>query len=169
MASNSILNGTPNLSVRSAKQQDMKAVFQMIKELAEWEKMSHKLRLDEEQLTKDFINKAFHSLVVEAEDRSLVGYAIYNIDYSTWEGKSLILVDLFIKEKYRGKKIGEQLFISVMKAGDAQGCQKAYFHVLSWNPAIKFYKRLGCTDGSPYLVYRLEHDNFKKLVNTSKL
>ena len=50
--------------------------------------------------------------------RKLIGYAIYYIGYSTWNGKKFYLEDIMVTEKHRGKGIGKKLFKSVTKVSN---------------------------------------------------
>ena len=43
-------------------------------------------------------------------DKILVGYAVYFFSYSTFEGRSLYLEDLYVNSNYRSKGIGTTLW-----------------------------------------------------------
>ena len=45
----------------------------------------------------------------------LVAYALYYNKYSTWNGKAMLLEDLYCSPEYRSKKIGSALFRAVVK------------------------------------------------------
>lgn len=76
----------------------------------------------------------------------IVGYAICFYGYSTWEGKTFYLEDLYVKQDYRRKGYGEMLFKAVVAHAQLNGCTRVDFHVLGWNPAKKFYQQMGATN-----------------------
>lgn len=45
--------------------------------------------------------------------RTVIGFAVYFPTYSTWDGKAMMLQNLFVKESYRGRGVGRMLFCSV--------------------------------------------------------
>lgn len=51
----------------------------------------------------------------ETPKQQLIGYAIYFYSYSTWEGKSIYLEDLYVTPEYRAKGVGSALFNKVAK------------------------------------------------------
>ncbi|XP_028129830.1 thialysine N-epsilon-acetyltransferase isoform X3 [Diabrotica virgifera virgifera] len=155
------------VTIRRAELDDMPQVFQMIKELAEYEKV-HKLRIDQKTLEKDYAENspAFQCLVAETSDGQLIGYAVYSDMYSTWDGKSVYLEGLYVKPDYRGGTIEKNLFLTVLKNGHASGCKRSFFHVLNWNPMIKVYQELGATNVTQmdmFNVFRMETEALDKL------
>ncbi|KAI4464549.1 diamine n-acetyltransferase [Holotrichia oblita] len=135
------------VNIRPAKKEDMAAVFNLIKELADFEKMSDQVRINEKVLIKDGFESSsplFTSYVAEI-DNTIIGYAIYYIRYCTWVGKSVFLQDLYVDPNYRKQSVGKKLFCQVAKDAYEIGGQLD-FHVLSWNPAIEFYKGVGAED-----------------------
>lgn len=59
---------------------------------------------------------AFNCLVAEfTKDKSIVGYALYFPTYSTWQGRSMMLEDLYVRTSERRHGIGHKLFNAVAK------------------------------------------------------
>jgi GNAT superfamily N-acetyltransferase len=86
----------------------------------------------------------FKALVAETDSGEIIGFALYYFVYYTWVGKSLYLDDLYVKEAYRGHKIGSALLKQVIQFGKDNNCKRIRWQVLDWNkPAIEFYKKLG--------------------------
>ncbi|KAL1490464.1 hypothetical protein ABEB36_013152 [Hypothenemus hampei] len=118
-------------------------------DLAEFERLEHTMTLDAATLEKDGFDSdtpAFTCLVAELSDGYIVGYALYYTSYSTWLGRSIFLEDLYVQPAYRKNGIGMQLFLAVAKIAHETPSKRMDFHVLSWNPAGDFYKRLGAVD-----------------------
>ncbi|KAL1490463.1 hypothetical protein ABEB36_013152 [Hypothenemus hampei] len=138
-----------SVTIRRAKREDMAKVFKMIRDLAEFERLEHTMTLDAATLEKDGFDSdtpAFTCLVAELSDGYIVGYALYYTSYSTWLGRSIFLEDLYVQPAYRKNGIGMQLFLAVAKIAHETPSKRMDFHVLSWNPAGDFYKRLGAVD-----------------------
>uniref|UniRef100_A0A1Q3FFQ5 N-acetyltransferase domain-containing protein n=1 Tax=Culex tarsalis TaxID=7177 RepID=A0A1Q3FFQ5_CULTA len=96
----------------------------------------------------------------------LIGYAIFFYSYSTWQGKSLFLEDIYVKPDYRGAGHGEVLFRALVRHARENGCARFDFHVLAWNPAKKFYARMGAenlTETEEWQFFRLTRDKMDRL------
>lgn len=90
--------------------------------------------------------------------REPIGYALCYYYYSTWEGKSLFLEDLYVRPASRKSGVGKKLFNTVEKFAKDDGCLRLDFQVLNWNPAIGFYERLGAinlTAAEGWQIYRV--------------
>ena len=68
-------------------------------------------KISAEVLEKDGFGdeKFFHCFVAEHSDKSLIGFALYNITYSTWEGKQVYMEDLYVQPQHRSKGIGTKV------------------------------------------------------------
>ena len=45
-------------------------------------------------------------VAVDSEYSQLVGYVLYFYSYSTWQGKSLYMEDIYVQPEHRKKRIG---------------------------------------------------------------
>ncbi|XP_050071167.1 thialysine N-epsilon-acetyltransferase [Anopheles maculipalpis] len=98
--------------------------------------------------------------------RKLIGYAICYYSYSTWQGKSLALEDIYVRPAYRGNGYGELFFRALAKHAQDTHCSRMDFHVLNWNPATKFYQRMGAvdlTETESWHFYRVQKDAIGRL------
>ena len=128
--------------IRSATEQDFEAILGLIKELALFEKAPEKVTNTVEQMKAEQAH--FQAWVAEKTDGEIIGFALFYFVYYTWVGKSLYLDDLYVKEAYRGHKIGSKLLDKVIEIGRQNNCKRIRWQVLNWNkPAIDFYKKLG--------------------------
>ncbi|XP_044266997.1 thialysine N-epsilon-acetyltransferase [Tribolium madens] len=158
-----------NVIIRKAKKEDMIQVYKLIKALAEFEKLEDQVKIDESTLIKDGFetgNPAFTCLVAEVSDGHIVGYALFYMSYSTWLGKSVFLEDLYVQPAYRKIGIGKQLFMAVAKTAYELSSKRLDFHVLSWNPAVDFYKSLGAeslTVSEKWELFRLNEEALNKM------
>ncbi|CAL68458.1 GNAT family N-acetyltransferase [Christiangramia forsetii] len=133
------------INIRKATKVDMKAVLELINELAVFEKEPEAVIIDENDLIRDGFgeNPAFHCFVAEANGK-IEGMALLYFRYSTWKGKTVHLEDLVVREKFRGKGLGSALYTKVIKFAAEQKVKRAEWVVLNWNKeAADFYRRSG--------------------------
>ena len=129
-------------SIRPATEADFEAILGLIKELALFEKAPEKVINTVEQMKSE--QAYFQAWLAEKADGEVIGFALFYFVYYTWVGKSLYLDDLYVKEAYRGHKIGSKLLDKVIEIGKQNACKRIRWQVLNWNtPAINFYKKLG--------------------------
>ena len=129
--------------IRKGTRADLPAVFDLIKELAEYEKALDEVSISLEELEVDGFgaHPEYWFLVAEA-DREIVGISFYYIRYSTWKGRFLYLEDLVVKEAYRGKGVGAALFEETIRIAQEIEVNGMTWQVLDWNTlAIDFYKK----------------------------
>ena len=124
----------------------IEAVFQLIKELAVYEREPDAVIIDE-QLLQDVL---FHQRLaygwVAEEEGEIIGLAICYIRFSTWKGPCAYLEDLIVREAHRGKGIGKRLLDQVVLHAKEQGWPSVQWQVLDWNQsAIDFYERYGAS------------------------
>jgi GNAT superfamily N-acetyltransferase len=132
---------TPRLAVK----EDMEQVWQLIKELAVFEKEPEAVEISPSDLVKHGFgdHPEFVCFVIEDGER-IFGMALVYPRYSTWKGKALHLEDLIVSENYRGQGYGTLLLDAVVKYGSNLGVNRISWEVLDWNEdAIFFYESKG--------------------------
>ena len=146
---------TKSYHIRPATAQDFPAILGLIKELSLFEKAPEKVTNTVSQMQAE--QDLFRALVAETNEGKIIGFALYYFVYYTWVGKSLYLDDLYVKEAYRGHKIGSALLDKVIQFGKDNNCKRIRCQVLEWNkPAIDFYKKLGANLDGEWLNCDLE-------------
>jgi GNAT superfamily N-acetyltransferase len=131
------------VSIRLANESDVNAIFDLIKELAVFEKAEFELINTPEQLLKDGFNDnpSYYCLVAE-KNQIVVGMSFLYVRYSTWKGKVLYLEDLVVKDNDRNKGIGTLLMNSTIEFAKLNGFNRIQWQVLDWNTdAIRFYQK----------------------------
>ena len=129
--------------IRPGKKSDIPQVFNLIKELAEYEKALDKVSNTVEKLEEDGFgpNPVYELFVAEIEN-NIVGIALTYYRFSTWRGKVMYLEDLIVKEHMRRKGIGKKLFDMVLDHAKVTSCVGLSLQVLDWNDlGINFYKK----------------------------
>ena len=147
-----------NIKIRKATKNDMGQVLELIKELAVFEKEPNAVEVTVKDLQREGFGDAplFTSFVAEIASE-IIGIAIIYFRFSTWKGRTIHLEDLIVKEKMRGKGVGEALYTEVIKYGFDQGVKRIEWNVLDWNEgAIKFYERTGARIAKDWSVVQMD-------------
>lgn len=133
------------IDIRNGTKEDLPAAFELIKELALYEKAPDEVNNTVEMMEKDgFGEKPIFWFIVAEEDGVIVGMSMYYFRYSTWKGKRLYLEDLIVTEEKRGLGIGKGLFEKTLAIASETNCTGMMWQVLDWNePAINFYQEYG--------------------------
>lgn len=144
--------------IKVANVSDIPLILSLIKELAEYEKLSHEVVATEEMLTETLFGHKSHieALVGYLHDKP-VGFALYFHNFSTFLGrKGIYLEDLYVKPEARGKGVGQKILVYLARLAKERGCGRLEWSVLDWNtPAIEFYKKIGAKPMDEWTVYRL--------------
>ncbi len=151
---------------------DAPLILDMIKGLADYEKLSHAVVATEEQIRDTLFGAKPAAEVLLAESNGeWVGFALFFPTYSTFLAQpGLYLEDLYVKPHARGKGFGKALLTELAKIAVARGYGRVEWAVLDWNaPAIGFYKKLGAVPMDEWTTYRLTGSELQKLAdpNTS--
>jgi len=144
--------------IRPGRKEDLPQVLELIKELAEYEKMPDQVWNTVEAMEKDgFGENPIYGLLVAEKEGRLVGYSIYYYRYSTWKGKRLFLEDILITKAERGNGAGKELFEKTIEIGKRENCTGMMWQVLDWNtPSIEFYKKYGTEFSDEWLNCHLD-------------
>jgi GNAT superfamily N-acetyltransferase len=137
---------------------DVPVILELIRGLAEYEKLSDQVNATEEKLgaTLFGLHPAAEVLLAYAGE-TCAGFALFFQNYSTFLAKpGIFLEDLFVKPEFRGSGIGRALFTRVGKIAKERGCGRFEWEVLDWNtPAIGFYKSFGAVAMDEWTKYRV--------------
>ncbi len=131
--------------IRNAKPEDAPSVFQLIQELAEYERAPHEVINSPGQMLRDgFPETPWFGCLVAEHQGQVVGMALWYLRYSTWKGVCMYLEDLYVQPAFRRQGTGKALFLSLKEYAEKKQCRRLVWQVLDWNePAIRFYEQLG--------------------------
>ena len=164
------VNTVPDLEIRPATEKDAALILSFIKELAEYERLSHEVVATEEILRETLFDNSFGTEVVIAYLKETpVGFALYFHNYSTFLGRSgIYLEDLYVRPDYRGKGVGRELLMHVAQVARERDCGRLEWSVLDWNePAIKFYRKLGANPLDEWTTFRVTGEALDRLAGES--
>ena len=146
------------LQIDPATEADVPLILQMIKSLAEYERLGHEVVATEAMVRNSFFGPTPHASAVMARiDGRAVGFAIWFPTYSTFLSKpGIYLEDLFVFPEFRGKGVGRALLRHLARIAVQQGCGRIEWSVLNWNEtAIRFYRGISARAMDEWTVYRL--------------
>ena len=149
-------------TIRPATPGDVPVLFELIKALAEYEKLSHAVTGNAETLKAHlFGEKPYAEALIAEYESQAVGYALFFYNYSTFLTKpGIYLEDLFVLPEYRDRGIGKALIKSVGKIAIERNCGRLEWSVLDWNePAIAFYENLGASVLPEWRICRVTEDS----------
>ncbi len=132
----------------AATPDDVGYVLEMIRALAEYEKLRHLCIATEESLKVAlFAPRAAAEVILGWEDDRPVAFALFFHNFSTFLGrKGLYLEDLFVQPAFRRRGYGRALLIHLAHIAVQRECGRFEWAVLDWNaPAARFYESLGAT------------------------
>jgi GNAT superfamily N-acetyltransferase len=146
------------LTIRRAEEHETPQILQFVRELADYEKLSHQVVATEEGLKASLFGaRPYAEVVFACLDGQPVGFALFFHNYSTFLGRpGIYLEDLYVRPAVRGKGVGQRLLSWLAQAAVDRGCGRLEWSVLDWNePSIRFYKNLGATPMDEWKIFRL--------------
>jgi GNAT superfamily N-acetyltransferase len=155
-----------DIQIRPATEADVPLLFELILELAAYEKLAEKVAGDAEVLRASlFEEKAAEALLIETADGEAVGYAIFFTTFSTFECRSGVwLEDVYVRPEHRRGGIGRMVMEHLAQLTLERGHVRLEWVALDWNePALNFYEKLGARRLDDWVIHRLERDGIKRL------
>jgi len=153
-----IATGLPDFALREARAEDCGLILALIRELAEYEKLSHEVVATEEVLRETLFGEHPCAEVVFGEYKGeAVGYALFFHNFSTFTGRpGIYLEDIYVKPEMRGRGYGKRLLTWVARLAVERKCSRMEWSVLDWNePSIRFYRSLGAVAMDEWTAQRL--------------
>jgi GNAT superfamily N-acetyltransferase len=156
---------TTTATIRPATEDDVQLIFDLICELATYEKLRDDVVGSPELLRASlFEERAAEALIVELEGEP-VGYALYYTTFSSFETRSGIwMEDVYVRPESRRGGIGLQILEHLAALALERGHVRLEWCALTWNePALNFYAKLGAARLDDWRMLRLEVDGMRSL------
>jgi GNAT superfamily N-acetyltransferase len=148
-----------SLVIRPATARDLPLIAELIRALAEYEKLADEVRFDEAVLGERLFGPRPYAEVLIGEiDGEAMGFALFFHNFSTFEGRpGVYLEDLFVRPAARGKGLGKAFLVKLAQIAVERDCARLEWWVLDWNePAIGFYESLGARAMDEWTVMRVD-------------
>ena len=165
------MSGT--ISIRAPRREEIPRIWQMLKGLAEYEKMTDILTGTPAMLEAALFapGSTLEARLAE-ENGELVGYALFYPVFGSFRAVwRLWLEDLYVSPAARGRGVGERLLAEMCRIASQRGWFCVDWEVLDWNEAaLGFYQRLGGVDlGGGWFRYRLKGDAMRELASRAEV
>jgi diamine N-acetyltransferase len=160
-----------SLLIRAARPDDAALIFALIRELAEYEKLSHEVDANEVQIAETLFAQSPKVFCDIAEwNGAPAGFALWFLNFSTFRGRySLYLEDIFVRPAFRRRGIGKALLARLARQCAANGYTRFEWSVLDRNaPAIAFYKSIGAQVMDEWRICRVSGRALQNLASQSK-
>lgn len=161
----------PPYALRSATRADLPALLGLMREMAEFEQLTHLLQATESSLEHSLFGElpAAHCLIghPSARPEQAVAYVIWFYNYSSFlDRRGLYLEDLYVQPAHRGHGLGRQALKHLARLALEQGCGRFEWVVLDWNQnAIDFYRHHGADILNEWRIVRVTGDALQRLAS----
>ena len=125
----------PTFSLRPALAEDLPAIVGLIRELADFEHLSHLVSVTPESLQPHLFGPrpVAEALVGEVQGQ-VVAFALFFTNFSTFLGQpGLYLEDLYVQPAHRRAGLGRALLQALAALAVQRGCGRFEWSVLDWN------------------------------------
>lgn len=147
-----------SINIRAARTEDTQLIFDLVHELAAYEKLAHEVDATPEIIGAALFGKEPRLFCEIAEwNGEPAGQALWFMNFSSFRGRhGIYLEDLFVRPEYRGKGLGKALMARLAQRCVDQGLARFEWVVLDWNtPSIEFYKSIGADVLDDWKICRL--------------
>lgn len=156
--------------IRSATPSDVPGMLSLMRELAEYEKLTHLFVATEETLSEALFGpRPSAEAIVAQREGGIVGYALFFHNFSTFLGRrGLYLEDLYVQPALRGSGLGTALLRRLASIAVERQCGRFEWAVLDWNQsAIDFYTKMGATVLPDWRIVRVTDDALNRLAGAA--
>jgi len=164
------LSTTSTFKIRPAMEEDAAVILSLIKELAEYEHLSHEVAATENDIRKTlFGERPFAETLIGEYEGLPISFALFFHNFSTFVGKpGIYLEDLYVQPAHRGKGFGSKMLAHIAALARERDCGRFEWSVLNWNtPAIRTYENLDASPMKEWILYRLSGEALNKLADKS--
>lgn len=157
-------------TIRNATLADIPLVMELIRALADYEKLSDRVTATPELIEQALFGpRPLAECLIAEADGEAAGFALFFHNFSTFIGKpGIYLEDLFVKPEFRGRGLGKALLARLAQIAVDRDCGRMEWAVLDWNePSIKFYRALGAESLDDWEIFRLTGDALAALATST--
>ena len=163
---------TSKFTIRPATENHVPVILALIKELAEYEKLSHEVSATVDNINSSmFGERPYAEALIGVLEGNPISFALFFHNYSTFLGKpGIYLEDLYVKPQHRGNGFGRKMLAYLARLAKERNCGRFEWSVLDWNtPAIRTYEKLDAKPMREWILYRLTGDALDRLAGEGRL
>ena len=154
------------ITIKPIEPGDIPELMEMMKDLARFEHLDREVEATPEALQKSFFGPqpVAHALFARCDGES-AGYAIYFFTFSSFIARQGIwLEDIYVRPKFRKRRLGRRLIEAVAQVGVDRGCGRYEWIALNWNErALDFYQSIGARAMKEWVVHRMDPVELRRL------
>jgi GNAT superfamily N-acetyltransferase len=157
-----------NLAIRAAVPADAALIFALVRELADYEKLSGEMDATPEAIAAALFTSEPRLFCDIAEwNGEPAGFSVWFLNFSTFRGRHGIYVeDLFVRPAFRKRGIGKALMARLARRCVEQDLARFEWAVLDWNaPSIEFYRSIGAQVMDEWRICRLSGEALQAFAN----
>lgn len=149
-----------SVEIRHIQEKDIKQAWELMKGLAIFEDYIKTFAITPELVKQKMFEEKVANCLVAEIDGKIGGILVYFYQQYTAQNKPYMhMKELFVKEEYRGKKLGTQLIAKAKEVAKEYGCWSIKWTVADWNTKAKeFYKKQGAEEDRVWLNYAIKID-----------
>ena len=153
-----------------ATERDVPLIFSLIKQLAEYEQLTHAVVATEDMLRESLFGRRAAETIVGYCGDEPAGFAMFFQTFSTFKGvPGMYLEDLYVIPKFRRHGLGTMFLTRLAQISVERGYGRVEWSVLDWNElAIGFYKGLGAKPMDEWTVFRLTGESLQALARRDR-
>ncbi len=147
-----------SLVLRAAAPADAALIFALVRELADYEKLTDEVVATEEAIATALFSREPRVYCDIAEwNGETAGFTTWFLNFSTFRGRhGIFLEDIFVRPRFRKQGIGRAMLRRLAARCVEQGYGLVEWAVLDWNEtAIAFYRSLGAEVRDGWRICRL--------------
>jgi GNAT superfamily N-acetyltransferase len=164
-------SASASFTIAAAAPSDVPLILSLVRELADFERLSHEVAATERQLHDALFGElpVAHAIVARTRDGASAGFALYFFSFSTFLARpGLYLEDLFVRAEFRNRGLGRLLLAHLAKIAVDRECGRMEWSVLNWNEtALRVYRRIGAKPMDEWTVQRLTGQALAALAATA--
>jgi GNAT superfamily N-acetyltransferase len=157
-----------SLAIRAAVPADSALIFALVRELADYEKLSGDVDATPEAIAAALFAREPRLFCDIAEwNGEPAGFAVWFLNFSTFRGRHGIYVeDLFVRPAFRKRGIGKALMARLARRCVDEGWARFEWAVLDWNaPSFEFYRSIGAQVMDEWRICRLSGEALQAFAN----
>jgi len=141
--------------ISSVEEADMEVIYELYREFAAYEKLEDYFSATREDMRRlMFEDKLLHMMKAEVSGK-VAGFAAYYYQLVSFPAKKVLyLEDIFVKEEFRGKGIGNLFLKKLEDLARQKDCIKMMWKCLAWNRTSReFYEHIGAKLDTEWVIY----------------